>query len=104
MGYPKYKILNFKPMQKWPLLCASLEKDFYLGAPISFNRNFTPYQRILGKKKDSKPKCQIWKGSTIFQKPKKTIIPRLNNIPSLNEYILYVCVHVCVCVIISHLN
>jgi hypothetical protein len=44
----KYKILSYKPMQKWHVSCAVLEKkNFYLGAHGSFDSDFTKRTSFL---------------------------------------------------------
>jgi hypothetical protein len=46
MGYPKYKILSYKPTQKWHVSLQSLEKDFYLSAIGSFDHDFTQFNYL----------------------------------------------------------
>jgi len=41
MGYSKYKIINYKPMQNNTCHVQFLEKDFYLDAPSYFDHDFT---------------------------------------------------------------
>jgi hypothetical protein len=38
MGYSKYKILSYKPTQKWHISCVVVGKGLYLGTLGSFDQ------------------------------------------------------------------